>query len=149
MGISRDRITQIKDGDVLEITPEGCRVVDHTPGGYIFVDGSGVGDVGPKVLHERDALAKGGFVVAVIPLKKGTQELAGKPQIVTRGVIYIDQTDTVLKGAQEALEKTWKKNKNKKRQAMLSSIQESLNRYFYQTTRRTPVVVPVVQEVSG
>jgi len=148
MGIPSNRITKIKDGDVLEITPEGCRVVDHAPGGYIYVDGSGVGDVGPKVLHERDALAKGGFVVAVIPLKKGTQELAGKPQIVTQGVIYIDQTDTVLKGAQNVLEKTYRKNKNKKRQALLVSIQESLNRYFYQTTRRNPVVAPVVQEVS-
>ncbi len=148
MGISSDRITKIKDGDVLEITPEGCRVVDHTPGGYVFVDGSGVGDVGPKVLHERDALAKGGFVVAIIPMKKGGRELAGKPQLVTQGAIYTDQTDTVLKGALETLEKTIKKNKNKKRQAMLVSIQQALSRYFYQTTRRNPVIVPVVQEVT-
>ncbi len=148
MGIPTERIYKIKDGDVLEITPEGCRVVDHAPGGYIFVDGSGVGDVGPKVLHERDALAKGGFVVAVIPMKKGGRELAGAPQIITQGVIYTDQTDTVLKGAEETLSKTLKKNKNKKRQAMLTSIQEALSRYFYQTTRRNPVIVPVVQEVS-
>jgi len=148
MGIPSERIYKIKDGDVLEITPAGCRVVDHAPGGYIFVDGSGIGDVGPKVLHERDALATSGFVIAILPLKKGTQELAGAPQLVSRGVIYADQTDTVLKGAQETLEKTYKKNKNKKRQAMLNSIQDSLKRYFYQTTRRNPVIVPVVQEVT-
>ena len=148
MGIPSDHIYQIKDGDVLEITPSGCQVVDHTPGNYVFVDGSVVGDVGPKVLHERDALAKGGFIVAILPIKQGTQTLAGRPQIVSQGVIYTDKTDEVLTGAQEVLVKTFKQHKNKKRQAMLIGVQQSLSRYFYQTTRRNPVVVPVVQEVK-
>lgn len=148
MGISSERIYQIKDGDVLEITPTGCQVVDHTPGNYVFVDGSVVGDVGPKVLHERDALAKGGFIVAILPIKQGTQTLAGRPQIVSQGVIYTDKTDEVLTGAQEVLAKTFKQHKNKKRQAMLISVQQSLSRYFYQTTRRNPVIVPVVQEIK-
>ena len=148
MGISKKRIFQIKNGDVLEISPENCRVLTQVPSSYIFVDGSGVGDVGPKVLHERDALARGGFVVAIIPLKKGTRELAGKPQLVTRGAVYTVQAEEMMLKAQELLEKTIKKNKNKKRQAMLVSVQQALSRYFYQTTRRNPVIVPVVQEVN-
>ncbi len=148
MGIPKKRIFQIKNGDVLEISPESCRVLTQVPSSYIFVDGSGVGDVGPKVLHERDALARGGFVVAIIPLKKGTRELAGKPQLVTRGAVYTVQAEEMMLKAQELLEKTIKKNKNKKRQAMLVSVQQALSRYFYQTTRRNPVIVPVVQEVN-
>jgi len=147
MGIPPDNIFQLHDGDVFEISPNRCRVVDQVAGDYVFVDGTGVGDVGPKVLHERDALAKGGFVTAIIPIRKHSRELAAPPRIVTRGVIYRELPDDVLQGATDALEQALKRSKRRSN-PLESSAREALSRYFYKTTRRSPVVVPVVIEIE-
>ncbi len=147
MGMPRDHIVQLLDGDILEIRPDSCQVVGQTAGGYVFVDGTGVGDIGPRVLRERDALAKGGFVTAMIPIRKHSKELAGKPQIVTRGVLYSEQSDENLKNAQETLERALKRSKRNKG-ALQDSAREALSRHFYQTTRRSPVVVAVVVEIE-
>ena len=147
MGISPDNIFKLRDGNVFEITPNHCRVVDQVPSDYIFVDGTGVGDVGPKVLRERDALAKAGFVTAIIPIYRDSRELAAPPSIVTRGVIYREETDDALEGANEALMKALKRSKRSVK-ALEGNAREALSRYFYKTTRRSPVVVPVVVEVD-
>jgi ribonuclease J len=147
MGIARDHIFKLRDGDVLEMTPEGCRVADKTAGGYVFVDGSGVGDIGPAVLRERDALAQDGVVSAVITVHKSSRELAADPQIVTSGVIYKEQSSGTLQGAQAALVQALKQSK-RNNSALTNTATDALSRYFYQTTRRSPVVLPVIVEVA-
>ena len=147
MGIARDHIFKLRDGDVLEMTPEGCRVADKVAGGYVFVDGSGVGDIGPAVLRERDALAQDGVVSAVITVHKSSRELAAEPQIVTSGVIYKEQSSGTLQGAQAALVQALKQSK-RTNSALTNTATDALSRYFYQTTRRSPVVLPVIVEVA-
>ncbi len=147
MGIARDHIFKLRDGDVLEMTPESCHVADKTAGGYVFVDGSGVGDIGPAVLRERDALARDGVVSAVITVHKNTRELAADPQIVTTGVIYKEQSGGTLQGAQSALVQALKQSK-RSNSALTNTATDALSRYFYQTTRRSPVVLPVIVEVA-
>ena len=147
MGLERDHIFQLQDGDVLELTPDRCQLADHIPAGYVFVDGSGVGDVGPRVLRERDALARGGFVTAVITIDKRTREFVAPPQIVTRGVIYTEETDLILNEAREALSQALKRSKRRK-SALEASAREALSRYFYKTTRRSPVVTTVIVEIE-
>ncbi len=146
MGIARDHIFKLQDGDILELTPDGCRVADKTAGGYVFVDGSGVGDIGPAVLRERDALARDGVVSAVITVHKGSRELAADPQIVTSGVIYKEQSGGTQQGAQAALVAALKQSK-RSTSALTNTACDALSRYFYQTTRRSPVVLPVIVEV--
>lgn len=148
MGIANDHIFEVQNGDVLEIGPAGCKVVDKTPGGYVFVDGSGIGDIGPKVLREREALAKGGFVTVFIPVHKHSRQLAGSPRIVTRGVVYSEQAEEVLKGAEDAVQTALKRSKRTK-SALENNAKEALSRYFYKTTRRQPLVVPVVVEMES
>jgi len=147
MGIPSDHIYKIRDGDVLEITPDHCRVIDHVSSDYVFVDGTGVGDVGPRVLRERDALAKAGFVTAIIPIYRDSRELAAPPSIVTRGVIYREETDDALQGANDALMKALKRSKRSVK-ALETSAREALSRYFYKTTRRSPVIAPIVVEID-
>jgi len=146
MGIPRKRIFEVQNGDILEIGEDGCKVVDKTSGSYVFVDGSGVGDVGPRVLRERDVLAKSGFVTVFIPISKKSRQLAGKPRVVTRGVVYSEQADAVLKGAESALQAALKRSKRSK-SAYETNAREALSRYFYQSIRRRPMIVPVVMEV--
>lgn len=148
MGLARDHIFRLQDGDVLEMTPEGCRVVEKAPGGYVFVDGSGVGDIGPAVLRERDALARDGIVGVVITVRRESRELAAELQIFTSGVVYKEQTDAMVQGAHEALTRALAQSKRSKA-ALASTAREALSRYFYQATRRSPVVVPLVVEVDG
>ncbi len=148
MGLSRDHIFRLQNGDVLEILPEGCKMVERAPGGYVFVDGSGVGDIGPAVLRERDALARDGVVGVVITVRKSSREFAAPPQIFTSGVVYKDQADATLQGAQDALARSLMESKRSNR-ALIATARDSLNRYFYQLTRRSPVVTPVVVEVDG
>ncbi len=147
MGLPPENIFRLKDGDILEITPEGCRVVDTAPGGYVFVDGSGVGDIGPAVIREREALGRDGVVAVVITVRKDGREWVTGPQIVTSGVVYKDQADTTLQGAQEALTRALAQSKRSKA-ALSNAVREALNRYFYQTTRRNPVILPIVVEVD-
>lgn len=146
MGIAPERIFELQNGDILEIEPERCRLVDKTAGGYVFVDGTGVGDVGPRVLRERDELAKGGFVTIIIPVRKRSRELAGKARIVTRGAVYSEQADDVLKGAEKALQTALSRSKRSK-SALEDAARETLRKYFYKATRRRPMIVPVVIEV--
>ena len=146
MGIARDHIFKLRDGDVLEMTPEGCTVAEKVAGSYVFVDGSGVGDIGPAVLRERDALAQNGVVSAVITVHKNSRELAADPQIVTTGVIYKEQSSGTLQGAQAALVQALKQSK-RSNSALSITATDALSRYFYQTTRRSPVVLPVIVEV--
>ncbi|NOZ70419.1 MAG: ribonuclease J [Chloroflexi bacterium] len=148
MGIARDHIFEVQNGDILEISPEGCKVVDKTAGGYVFVDGAGVGDIGPKVLRERDVLAKGGFVTVFIPVHKRSRKLVGSPRIVSRGVVYSEQADEVLKGAEDALQAALKRSKRTK-SALENNARDALSRYFYKATRRRPMVVPVVIEIDN
>lgn len=147
MGLSRDRIFRLQDGDVLELAADGCRVVERAPGGYVFVDGSGVGDIGPAVLRERDALARDGIVGVVISVRRDSREFAAEPQIFTSGVVYKDQAEATLQGAQEALSRSLAQSKRTKA-ALANTARDTLSRYFYQTTRRSPVVMPVVVEVT-
>lgn len=147
MGIAPDHIYKLRDGDVLEITPDHCRVIDQVASGYVFVDGTGVGDVGPRVLRERDALAKAGFVTAIIPVYKDTRELASSPRVITRGVIYREDINDTPEGADEALVKAIKRSKRSTK-ALEKNAREALSRYFYKTTRRSPVIAPIVVEID-
>ena len=147
MGMKRENIFLLEDGDVFEIRPDGCKVVDHAAGDYVFVDGLSVGDVGPSVLRERDALAQDGFVVAVIPVRKGTLEMAGEVIIDARGVIYREQAEATLNEAKKTLTKALKNGK-RSRGALENVTRETLRRYFYQSARRRPVIVPLVVEVD-
>ena len=148
MGLPKERIFEIQNGDVVELTPERCRVVEKAPGGYVFVDGTGVGDIGPSVLHERDALAGDGFVTAVIIIRKQSRELASPVQLVSRGVLYTAQTEDALQGATETVTRALQRSPKRSVSALQNAAAEALKRYFYQSTRRSPVVVPVVVEVD-
>jgi ribonuclease J len=147
LGLPRDRIFRLQDGDVLELGPDGCRVAERAPGGYVFVDGSGVGDIGPAVLRERDALARDGIVGVVITVQRDTREFAAEPQIFTSGVVYKDQAEATLQGAHEALARSLAQSKRSKA-VLTNTARDTLSRYFYQSTRRSPVVMPVVVEVG-
>ena len=149
MGIPADHIIVAEDGDIVEVTPEAVKVVNHTACGNVFVDGLGVGDVGQIVMRDRQVLAQDGILLAVLTVDKETgQPLAG-PDIISRGFVYMRDAEELLESARERILESfiglnghasdWSFVKDK--------IKHTLSEFLYEKTHRRPMILPVVMEV--
>src|SRR6185436_15480136 len=99
VGVAAENIMVVENGTVLEFEDGAVHVAERIPGGYVYVDGSGVGDIGPSVMREREALAQDGFVV-VNMLVNRAGGLAGKPEIISRGFAFVRDSDELFSAAQ-------------------------------------------------
>ncbi len=143
MGVPKDNIAIVENGTILELDQYSLSVGPRLPGGYIFVDGSGVGDIGPAVMRDRERLADSGFFVAVIILDKD-RRIIGKPKFISRGFVYLDESGDLLLGAQEAIGAVISA-KDKGRDNLTKQLENALSRYFYAETGRRPMVHVVVR----
>jgi len=149
LGIPHDHIVIAEDGDIVEVTPDSIKVTDHVTCGNVFVDGLGVGDIGQIVLRDRQVLAQDGILMAVLTVDKETgQPLAG-PDIVSRGFVYMRDSEELLESARERILESfiglnghasdWSFVKDK--------IRHTLSEFLYEKTHRRPMILPVVMEV--
>ncbi len=150
LGIPEDHITVAEDGDVIEVSADGMKVVSHIASGNVFVDGLSVGDVGQIVLRDRKVLSQDGILMVILTIDKETgQPLAG-PDIVSRGFVYMRDAEELLESAREQVlgsflsldhhhSSDWSFVKDK--------IRSTLSEFLYQKTRRRPMILPVVVEV--
>lgn len=146
LGVSADRILVVENGAVIELTANSARVVDHIPVEEVFVDGSGVGDVGPRVMAEREVLGRDGFVVAVVPVSAATGEVVGRPELVSRGFVYLRESGDLLERAADRAYSVLRVTNIRKRQAIIERTQDALAKFLFEETRRKPMVVAVVME---
>ena len=146
MGIPAENIFILENGAVLELTRDSAQVVERTPSGNVFVDGSGVGDIGPAVMREREVLARDGFVLAVAPVSAATGEISGKPELVSRCLVYLPESGDLMTRAAERVWSALAGAGRLKRQALIERTQEALGRFFFEETKRKPMVVVVVTE---
>lgn len=142
VGISKDRIKVVENGQVLEFVDGEIRLGERIPGGYIFVDGSGVGDVDQSIVRERESLGDEGIMLVNIDINQETGQLQSKPEIITRGFMLPGEFETVIDGLHSRLQKTiGKSNGNLEYQIM-----RDLKDYLYQETRRNPFIYVIVNE---
>ncbi len=150
LGTPKERIFVLSSGDVLELTEEQGKVVDHVTAQGILVDGLGVGDVGNIVLRDRQHLSENGLIIIVLTLEKGSNQVLAGPDIVSRGFVYVRESENLMEEARvvvnEALEKCmsrkitdWGKIKNE--------IRDSLGDYIWKQTKRNPTILPIIMEV--
>lgn len=150
LGIAKDHIFMLSSGDVLEIDQDSAGVVGKVPTGAILVDGLGVGDVGNVVLRDRQHLAEDGIMVVVMSLEKSGGYLLAGPDIVTRGFVYVRESDELIEEAKlivtEAVESClergitdWGKLK--------SVTKDTLSDYLWKKTKRRPMIMPIIMEV--
>ena len=99
LGIPKDRIFILSSGDVLEVSEEKAQITGKVPVGDILVDGLGVGDVGNIVLRDRQHLAEDGILIVVLGLDGATDELVSGPDIVSRGFVYVRESDELMEEA--------------------------------------------------
>jgi ribonuclease J len=143
-GVSEDRSFVIENGMVIEADKYGVRIVDRVPGGYVFVDGSGVGDVGKAVIKDREILARDGFVVVGLLVDKGGK-LIGEPNIVTRGFVYMRDSQELMDMVRETVTTTLLSvNGNVKQRR--EKLEENLSRMLFNETRRRPMVFAIINE---
>ena len=150
MGISADRVFVVENGQVLEFEDGEGRMGERIPGGYVFVDGAGVGDIGPAVLRDRDALARDGFVVAVIHVNLHTGQVVERPELISRGFVYRRDAGELLEDAcdlvMEEVERAAALQGGLSREQASSLVAHTLAKYFRDETRRHPMIIPVVVE---
>ncbi len=144
LGIPADNIFVVENGTPIEFTDGRARKLDRIPGGYVFVDGSGVGDIGPMVIRDREMLARDGFILLV--MRRNSQGgLANDPEIITRGFVYMKDSEDFLKTlAQSVREELKNLNGTASDTVLKEKAVDVLNKFVYSETRRRPMIIPVV-----
>jgi len=137
IGIPRERIAVVENGTVIEFQNGEMHIGERIPGGYVFVDGSGVGDVGPRVMREREALARDGFVIVHLTLNSGRDRLLEQPQILTKGFVFVRQSEDLIAEAQSLVANLVRQGLDGN---LESRVEEELSKFFYNQTRRRPMV---------
>lgn len=151
MGVPKERILIMSSGDVVELDKDSCRIVDHVQAGGILVDGLGVGDVGNIVLRDRQNLAQNGIIIVVLSLEKYTGQLLAGPDIVSRGFVYVRESEDLLEEANNIVDEAvqdclrrhvsdWGKIKNE--------IRDSLSDFLWKRMKRSPMILPIIMEVE-
>ena len=149
LGIPKENIFILQSGEVLEVSDKEAKVVDKVHTGEILVDGLGVGDVGNIVLRDRQHLAEDGILIVVLTLEKGSNQLLAGPDIVSRGFVYVRESEDLMGEAREVVEEAldgclsknisdWGKIK--------STIKDALGDYVWKKTKRRPMILPIIME---
>ena len=150
LGISKDNIFILSSGDVLEVSEEQAKVAGRVPVGAILVDGLGVGDVGNVVLRDRQHLAEDGIMIVVMSLDRASGELVAGPDIVSRGFVYVKESDELIEEARRTVDDAlqacldkgitdWGKLK--------TTTKDVLSDYVWKKTKRRPMILPIIMEV--
>ena len=150
LGIPKDNIFILSSGDVLELSGEKGEVVDHVPAQGVLVDGLGVGDVGNIVLRDRQVLSENGLIVVVVALERGTNQVISGPDIVSRGFVYVKESENLMDEAREviweALESCINANISDWGKIKLT-IKDSLSDYLWKKMKRNPMILPIIMDV--
>ena len=150
MGMNPRNIHIGEIGTVFELSGKTCKVKGTVPAGKVFVDGSGVGDVGSVVLRDRKHLAEDGMIVVCVNLSSEDGSILTGPDIITRGFIYVKESEELMESLQEvALEAIERCQRKKVRDwsSIKSAIKNDLSGYLYKTTKRNPMILPVITEL--
>ncbi len=149
LGIPPENIVMVEDGAVLELTAHRLKVKkEQVPAGNVYVHGKGVGDVGRRVIAEREVLGNNGFVLAVVPIHPATGDVAGKPELISRGFVFQRESSDLMERAADTVYKALKEGKVRQSQAIAERTQGILGRFFFEQTKRKPMVLAVVTNCS-
>ncbi len=146
LGLEPQNIFVVENGRVIEFDEGEARVGERVPGGYVYVDGSSVGEVGPVVLRDRELLSRDGFVIAIVHRNTETGQIDGQPEIITRGFVFEREAEDLLAGAQVTVLESLKSTGESSEEAMQEKMRNALGQYLYHETKRRPMVIPVVME---
>ena len=137
-------------GTVFELSSRACKITGTVPAGKVFVDGTGVGDVGSVVLRDRKHLAQDGMIVVCVNISSQDGSVISGPDIITRGFIYVKESEELMDELREvALEAIDRCSRKRTRDwaVLKSAIKNDLSGYLYKQTKRNPMILPVIMEI--
>ena len=150
LGIPKDNIFILQTGDVIELCEEGAEVVDKVQTGGILVDGLGVGDVGNVVLRDRQHLAEDGILIVVLALEHRSNVLMSGPDIVSRGFVYVRESEELMDEARKVLTEAVNKALEAKYvdwNKIKLVIRDTMNEFIWKKTKRRPMIIPIIMDV--
>ena len=150
MGMERSHIAIAENGSIIEITGKTMKINGAVPAGEVYVDGSGVGDVGAVVMRDRKRLAEDGMVVVVLPVSSHDGRLLSRPEIITRGFIYVKESEDLMRElenlAMDAAEGVAGR-RGRDESDLKGAVKSAVSNYLFKTTKRNPMVIPVVTKL--
>lgn len=150
LGIAKENIFLLSSGKVLTISEERAAITGDVPAQGILVDGLGVGDVGNIVLRDRQLLSENGLIIVVISLEKYSNQILAGPDIVSRGFVYVRESENLMEEARDVVEKALDKclsRNNADWGKMKTEIKDSLSDFIWKKTKRNPMILPIIMEV--
>ncbi|MFB9329757.1 ribonuclease J [Paenibacillus aurantiacus] len=150
VGIEKENIFLVDNGDTVEFQGGNARKGNKVPAGNVLIDGLGVGDVGNIVLRDRKLLSQDGILVVVVTLSKQDGAILSGPDIISRGFVYVRESEGLLEEANRIVTSTLHKlmNDNVNEWASLkTNVKDALGRFLYEQTRRRPMILPIIMEV--
>ena len=150
VGIPRDRALICEDGDVVDVTSDAVTISGQVQAGVTYVDGLGIGDVGEAVLRDRRKLAGDGFAIVVLTVDRHAGDVIGGPEIIQRGFVYDEDAGQILAEGRHRIELALKEAPAEAVSdptVLKDHIRRTLGKYFFEVTKRKPVIVPVIMEV--
>ena len=149
MGIPADNIILMKNGRIVELNENEAKLSGTVPVGKVFVDGLGVGDVGNIVLRDRQHLSQDGLIVVVLTMD-GLGNVVAGPDIISRGFVYVRESENLMEEVKSIINiEIMKCVENHVRDwaTIKSTIRDSLRDYIFQTTKRNPMILPIIMEI--
>ncbi len=149
-GTPKENIFLMENGKTLEIDKYSAKITTQVPSGIVLVDGLGVGDVGNIVIRDRQLLSENGMIIVVVTLDKKTAKVVSGPDIVTRGFVYVRESEDLMEDikniARKKLDKCYSENVHEW-SIIKNSLKDTLMHYIYGKTKRQPMVLPIIMEV--
>jgi ribonuclease J len=149
VGIAKENIFVMEDGDILEINPQSAKVNGKVSAGNVYVDGLSVGDIDSVVLRNRRMLSKDGIVVAIIAINRQTGKIVGRPDIVTRGFVDTRKFKDIIEESRDLLAKTLDHTSagNAEWSYINNKVKDALEKFYYERTKRRPMILPFMVKV--
>ena len=150
MGVDPAGIIVSGIGHVIELTADSIRENGEVPAGRILVDGSGIGEVGSVVLHDRKHLADEGMIVVIMTMSGEDGTLVSAPEIITRGFVYLKESEDLMEEMRRVVHESIVSCENQRItdwSSIKSKVKSNLSGYLYKNTRRSPMILPVIIEV--
>ena len=150
LGMPKENVFIGENGQILEFTREKGTVAGKVAAGIVLVDGLGVGDVGNIVLRDRRQLSQDGIIIVVTTMDKATGRVLAGPDIVSRGFVYVRESEELMNEANERVEQALMHCENEQITdwaTIKSAVRDALGRYLYEKTRRRPMIIPIIQEI--
>jgi len=148
LGMAKEDIFVLGNGDVLELTRESAKATGTVPSGQVMVDGLGVGDVGNVVLRDRKHLAQDGLTIVVVTIEEETGQIVAGPDIISRGFVYVREAETLMEEARNVVRAALMECDNLGEWSYVKSlIKDTLKEFLWQKTKRSPMILPIIMEV--